>query len=524
MEAKVTHARYGKRSSEALLSIFQNCIIERSMKNHSNATSTSARKRSFSPKNRKDHTLLSASCIPNSSTPTLTFFSFQSLKSTRYRARPIKTYRVVHAGANSQFGGLKNGFWRKAYQEETESKVKKEPTMPAAWHTIIERTIAAKSFSFTGKRRQEKLFRSPFAKTAQFSRPSSKPAICLKNQAGLFVFAGVFVLVNAIEARGLSKSYKELKAVDSIDLLVESGTIFGLLGPNGAGKTTLISVLVTMRKPSSGEAKVNGFDVESQPGEVRKSLGIVFQDPSLDDELTALENLEMHAALYSVPKNKRRKRIEEVISLVGLEKQKKRLVKEFSGGMKRRLEIARGLVHHPKVLFLDEPTIGLDPQTRAGIWKYIKALNKKEKVTIVLTTHYMDEADSVCNKIAIIDQGRVIALGSPAELKNSLGGDIVSIKCSKAKTCPEILSKLNWVKAVKVHDGFVDARVEKGEEKIPKILRVLEKKRIAIESVNLRKPSLDDVFIHYTGKTIREKEADPKAAMRMRRRAWGHRR
>ena len=239
--------------------------------------------------------------------------------------------------------------------------------------------------------------------------------------------------------------------------------------------------------------------------------------------MTALENLEMHAALYNVPKKQRRKRIEEVISLVGLEDYKKKPVKIFSGGMKRRLEIARGLVHHPKVLFLDEPTIGLDPQTRASIWKYIKNLNKKEKVTIILTTHYMDEADSVCSKIAIIDSGKIIALGSPARLKNSLGGDIVSIKCDKAKQCTEILSKLAWVKTALEHDGFVDVRVEKGEEKIPKLLALMEKQRIKVESVNLRKPSLDDVFIHYTGKTIREKEVNALDGMRLRMRAWGHR-
>ena len=332
------------------------------------------------------------------------------------------------------------------------------------------------------------------------------------------------MVLNAIETIGLSKSYDKLKAVDKVSLSIEEGTIFGLLGPNGAGKTTLISMLVTMRKPSGGSAKVNGFDIESEQDSVRKSLGIVFQDPSLDDELTALENLEMHAALYSVPKEKRRKRIEEVIALVGLQENRDKEVKTFSGGMKRRLEIARGLVHHPKVLFLDEPTIGLDPQTRASIWQYIKDLNRRENVTIILTTHYMDEADSVCGKVAIIDQGKIIASGSPAELKNKLGGDIVSIKCGEAKACSESLSKVSWVKSALCHDGFVDVRVEKGEEKIPKILALAEKQGITVESVSLRKPSLDDVFIHYTGKTIREKEADPKAALRLRRRVWGHRR
>jgi len=327
---------------------------------------------------------------------------------------------------------------------------------------------------------------------------------------------------NAIETISLAKSYNGLKAVDSVSLSIEEGSIFGLLGPNGAGKTTLISMLVTMRKPSSGKATVNGFDIEKDPDNVRKSIGIVFQDPSLDDELTALENLEMHAALYSVPKEKRQKRIDEVVALVGLENSKSRQTKTFSGGMKRRLEIARGLVHHPRILFLDEPTIGLDPQTRAGIWQYIKELNRKEKVTIILTTHYMDEADSVCSRLAIIDQGKIIALGTPAELKNSLGGDIVSVKCADSGACSEIMSKVPWIKSALAHDGFVDAMVEKGEEKIPKLLALMEKQGMAVESVSLRKPSLDDVFIHFTGKTIREKEADPREAMRLRRRLWGH--
>jgi len=207
-----------------------------------------------------------------------------------------------------------------------------------------------------------------------------------------------------------------------------------------------------------------------------------------------------------------------------MEANRNKEVKTFSGGMKRRLEIARGLVHHPKVLFLDEPTIGLDPQTRASIWKYIKALNKKEKITIILTTHYMDEADSVCGKIAIIDRGKIIASGSPTQLKNGLGGDIVSIKCAQSKKCEAGLSKVSWVKAVLVHDGVVDVRVEKGEEKIPKILALMEKQGIKVESVSLRKPSLDDVFIHYTGKTIREQEADSLAGMRLRVKVWGRKR
>lgn len=329
---------------------------------------------------------------------------------------------------------------------------------------------------------------------------------------------------NSIEVRGLSKHYGGLKAVDSVEFSIGEGTIFGLLGPNGAGKTTLISMLVTMRKPTAGTASVNGFDVARQPDDVRKSIGVVFQDPSLDEELTAFENLDIHAALYGVPRNERRGRIKRVMRIVGLESRAGALVKTFSGGMKRRLEIARGLIHHPRVLFLDEPTIGLDPQTRAGIWEHIKEINRKEKITIILTTHYMDEADSVCGRVAIIDRGKIIAAGTPESLKNALGGDVISIRCEREGKCVKLLSNAGWVKSVVKHDGVIDVRVEKGEEKIPKVVKLMEKSGVVVGSVSLRKPSLDDVFLHYTGRTIREEEAGPRDAMRMRRRIWGHRR
>lgn len=327
----------------------------------------------------------------------------------------------------------------------------------------------------------------------------------------------------AIEANALEKTYGNLKAVDKVSFSIEHGTIFGLLGPNGAGKTTLISMLVTMRKPTSGSATVNGFDIVSQADSVRKSIGIVFQDPSLDDELTAFENLEMHAALYGVQATERKNRIAEVLELVGLSDKAKNIVKTFSGGMKRRLEIARGLLHWPKILFLDEPTIGLDPQTRASIWEYIKQLNEKEKITIILTTHYMDEANGVCDKIAIIDSGKIIKLDTPENLKNSLGGDIVSVKCSGDNDCFSELEKISWIKKVSKKNGSIELSVEKGEEKIPKLVQLLDKKKIPIVSVSLHKPSLDDVFLAYTGKSIREQEANAKDAMRQRRRAWGHR-
>jgi ABC-2 type transport system ATP-binding protein len=220
-----------------------------------------------------------------------------------------------------------------------------------------------------------------------------------------------------IKVKNLVKNFKEIRAVDDISFSVEKGEIFAFLGPNGAGKSTTIKMLTTLLHQTSGSAMVNGFDVEKNPNDVRRSFGIVFQDSSLDDELTAWENMEFHGALYKVPKKLRRNRIKQLLDIVELWDRKDSLVKTFSGGMKRRLEIARGLLHHPKVFFLDEPTIGLDPQTRNHIWSYIKKLNKEEGITIFFTTHYMEEAENVSDRVAIVDHGKIIALGTPEELK-----------------------------------------------------------------------------------------------------------
>jgi ABC-2 type transport system ATP-binding protein len=321
----------------------------------------------------------------------------------------------------------------------------------------------------------------------------------------------------ALELKGLTKEYSGFKAVDGIDLKVEKGEMFGLLGPNGAGKTTTISMLVTMRRPSGGVALVNGFDVAKDPNSVRKSIGIVFQDQSLDEELTARENLSIHAAMYGVPLKERGSRMKELIQIVGLEDRLDDRVKNFSGGMKRRLEIARGLLHHPEILFLDEPTVGLDSQTRANIWGYVKKLNKEKKITIVLTTHYMDEADKVCDRVAIIDHGKVVVIGTPKKLKNSLGGDVISIQCDDGESCEKELNKTKWIKTVIKHDGEINIHVEKGAEKIPRLVELIEKKGMRVNSISMKEPSLDHVFLHYTGRTIREQEADPRERMRMRR-------
>ncbi len=226
-----------------------------------------------------------------------------------------------------------------------------------------------------------------------------------------------------IQVKKLVKIFEEIKAVDNISFEVEKGEIFAFLGPNGAGKSTTIKILTTLLQPTSGEAIVNGFDIREEPNDVRRSFGIVFQDPSLDDELTAYENMEFHGALYKVPKKLRRERIKQLLQIVELWDRKDSFVKTFSGGMKRRLEIARGLLHHPKVLFLDEPTLGLDPQTRNHIWSHIKKLNKEENITIFFTTHYMEEADKVSDRIAIVDHGKIIKLGTSSELKSEAKTD-----------------------------------------------------------------------------------------------------
>lgn len=330
------------------------------------------------------------------------------------------------------------------------------------------------------------------------------------------------ISMKAIRTDNLTKDFGSLRAVDSVSLQVEEGEIFGLLGPNGAGKTTLISVLVTMRRPTSGDADVNGNNVLKDPSGVRRSIGIVFQDPSLDEELTAYENLELHAALYGIAKQEREARIKEVVRIVGLEERLNEVVKHYSGGMRRRLEIARGLIHYPKVLFLDEPTLGLDPQTRKAIWDYIRKLRREHKITILLTTHYMEEADSLCDRIAIIDQGKIIALDTSRALKDSLEGDTITIETPDPPALKAIVEKHKIVGCAHIHDGTLSLCVHQAEKKIPKIIGLADQEGVPVSSVSLHKPTLDDVFLHYTGKTIREEEASAKDSMRIRRRAWGH--
>jgi ABC-2 type transport system ATP-binding protein len=313
----------------------------------------------------------------------------------------------------------------------------------------------------------------------------------------------------AIETFDLAKEFGALKAVDRLNLRIEQGEVFGLLGPNGAGKTTLLMMLTTLISPTEGTALVNGHDIRKEPHQVRKSIGIVFQDPSSDDILTGYENLKLHAMLYDIPDEIVEQKISEVLKLVDLEDRKKELVKNYSGGMRRRLEIARGLMHQPTVLFLDEPTLGLDPQAREHIWEYIRKLSTEKKVTIVLTTHYMDEADLLCNRIAIIDKGKIVALDSPGNLKKIIGGDVIRIKSPDPNV--EALKKLDFVKKVEVLGGVVSITVEESRRHLPIILEAIGK----VDSVYVREPTLDDVFLHYTGKEIREDGAEGGWAQRM---------
>ncbi len=302
-----------------------------------------------------------------------------------------------------------------------------------------------------------------------------------------------------IQVQNLVKKFGNITAVDDVSFDVEEGTIFGFLGPNGAGKTTTISTLCTLLSPTSGRTFINGFDCNQESSKVRSAIGIVFQDSSLDKDLTARENLVFHAYLYNVPKAERKQRVEDALQLVDLTERADDLVKKFSGGMKRRLEVARGLIHRPKVLFLDEPTLGLDPQSRASLWEFIKRLQQEHKVTIFMTTHYMEEAE-VCDNIAIIDKGRIIASGTPAELKKIVGGDLIYLKTTDNSKAKEDIARLfDTEVSEKDEEIFISAR--KGEACIPALIREIGE---SVVSVRMQRPTLNDVFLKLTGKEIRE--------------------
>jgi ABC-2 type transport system ATP-binding protein len=327
--------------------------------------------------------------------------------------------------------------------------------------------------------------------------------------------------MKAIEANALVRKFGDLVAVDGVSFDVEQGEIFGFLGPNGAGKTTTINMLCTLLRPTAGTATVNGYDIARQPDDVRQSIGLVFQDPSLDDQLTAMENLRFHAMLYDVPRDVFQRRAPEVLELAELTDRANSLVQTFSGGMKRRLEIARGLLHRPRVLFLDEPTLGLDPQTRRHIWEYVLALRDREGVTIFLTTHYMDEAEHA-DRIAIIDHGQIVALDTPEALKELVGGDVIRLRTSNDDLAAVRLRES--LATEPRHDGkALILEMPHGDQAVPQVVQILTNgtgPAIDVSSINLRRPTLEDVFIKLTGHAIREEEGSVKDRMRLHSRMW----
>jgi len=319
-----------------------------------------------------------------------------------------------------------------------------------------------------------------------------------------------------VEVRGLQKRYGQIEAVRGIDLTVEPGEIFGFLGPNGAGKTTTISILCTLVRKTAGDAFVAGIDVDTDPSGVRSRIGLVFQDPSLDAQLTGRENLELHGQIYGVPGALRKQRIKELLEVVELTDRADSMVMTYSGGMKRRLEIARGVLHHPQVLFLDEPTLGLDPQTRKKIWEYLHAVRKREGITLFMTTHYMDEAE-YCDRIAIIDKGEIVALGTPSQLKSKVGGDVITVTLADPRAAAaEIQERFSL--AALMDDGSLRLEVPDGAAFLPRLVRELT---VPVDTVSLRRPSLDDVFLKLTGHAIREEAGTNLDRMRMMGRMFG---
>jgi ABC-2 type transport system ATP-binding protein len=319
-----------------------------------------------------------------------------------------------------------------------------------------------------------------------------------------------------IEVNDLARNFNGLRAVDGVSFSVKEGEIFGFLGPNGAGKTTTIKILCTLLQPSRGQARIAGYDVLKQQTEVRRSLGIIFQDPSLDDRLTAYENLKFHAIIYKVPRKERLARIDRVLQMTELQGRRNDQVRYFSGGMKRRLEIARGLLHEPKILFLDEPTLGLDPQTRSRIWDYLHDLRRAKKITLFLTTHYMDEAEN-CDRIAVIDYGRIIALDTPDNLKRVVKGDIVTVRTRDDELAEKELGERYRV-VVKRDSSGLHFEMDRGEEFIPHLIRDF---KMPITAVSVRRPTLDDVFLKLTGRAIREETVSEKDRLRQRVRRVG---
>ncbi|QLD89036.1 ATP-binding cassette domain-containing protein [Natronomonas salina] len=313
----------------------------------------------------------------------------------------------------------------------------------------------------------------------------------------------------AIEVDGLTRTFGRVTAVDDLSFSVEDGELFGLLGPNGAGKSTLLNVLVTLLRPTDGTARVDGHDVVEETAAVRNSLGIVFQEPALDEELTGEENLAFHGRLYGMGRDERAARIDEVLDLVGLREERDAPVGTYSGGMKRRLEIGRGLLHEPSVLFLDEPTVGLDARTRRDTWEYIQRMNDEAGVTVVLTTHYIEEAEQLCDRVAVVDDGRIAAIDSPAALTGSLGGDVVALDVDDGEVdaLRDRLGERPWVLETARTEGGVAVTVDDGGGRIADLVRLADDAGVRITSVDVHRPNLETVFLSLTGATIEERES-----------------
>lgn len=308
---------------------------------------------------------------------------------------------------------------------------------------------------------------------------------------------------DVIEVRDLVRRFGDVEAVRGVSFSVSEGEIFGFLGPNGAGKTTTIKMLCTLLEPTSGSATLGGFDVATRPADVRRTIGVIFQDPSLDDRLTARENLELHAVVYGVARSERAARLDEALGFVELADRAGDLVRTFSGGMKRRLEIARGLVHRPRILFLDEPTTGLDPQTRKRTWEVLRSLRERHGLTLFLTTHYMDEAEH-CDRIAIIDHGRIVTVGSPDELKRKVGKDVVIVRTDEPETVAGVLQERHGITPDRTDDGLC-FRVSNGETFVVDLVR---EAHVRLTGIAVRRPTLDDVFLALTGRQIRDESGD----------------
>jgi ABC-2 type transport system ATP-binding protein len=313
-------------------------------------------------------------------------------------------------------------------------------------------------------------------------------------------------MVESIHVEGLSKTYGgTVRAVEDISFSVNQGEAFGFLGPNGAGKTTTVSVLTAQLAPTAGKATVDGVDVFAHPALIKRRIGLVFQESTADSDLTGRENLELAAALFSVPRREVRQRVDGLLERMQIGDAADRLAKTYSGGMRRRLELAVGIIHSPRVLFLDEPTLGLDPQGRAGFWRYVQELRKEHGMTVFVTTHYLDEADTICERIAIIDHGHIVATGSPVELKDRLGGDVVTIRPTRMDPVVEnALRAVPGVASVTAQEGSYRVKAPRGEQLIPALVQATTQTGIGLSSVSLKRPSLDEVFLEFTGTEFRE--------------------